>query len=280
MRFGASDAGAYGIVLTNNSQVTDVERGRSPLPTAREVLTRALPNQPIWRTRVAMRFMSLLGIRQVRAIYGLEHVAEARDPFILAISHRIRREAIIVPALMMLMRDGKMIHFFADWNFLMIPIVGWVMRRGEIIVVGRKSAGPLDFMRRFYQPAVPPADQARALLASGRSVGVFPEGTVSHDASRLLPGRIGAARLSLESGVAIVPAGIRFPDAPRDQKLRESEVMELHIGPRMQPPTIQGDKAKLSEAQAWHDEIMTAIAELTQSAWSPGPRGVTNGDGP
>ena len=59
-----------------------------------------------------------------RAIHGLHHIEAAGDPFILAINHSIRREAILVPALLFLHRRGRLIHFLADWNFRLCPGVG------------------------------------------------------------------------------------------------------------------------------------------------------------
>jgi hypothetical protein len=47
--------------------------------------------------------------------------------------------------------------------------------------------------------------RARVCLALGRSVGIFPEGTVNRDPHRLLAGRRSAALLSLERRVPVVP---------------------------------------------------------------------------
>jgi 1-acyl-sn-glycerol-3-phosphate acyltransferase len=65
-------------------------------------------------------------------------------------------------------------------------------------------------MKPFFAVSVPPLEQARQHLIAGRSIGIFPEGTVNRDRSQLLRGRYGAARLSLETGVPVTPAGIRF----------------------------------------------------------------------
>ena len=48
---------------------------------------------------------------------------------------------------------------------------------------------------------------ARTLLAKGRVLGMFPEGTRSHGRG-LAPGKTGAARLSIATGCPIVPVGI------------------------------------------------------------------------
>lgn len=50
-------------------------------------------------------------------------------------------------------------------------------------------------------------NHARDLLTSGRLLGMFPEGTRTHGHG-LSPGKTGAARLAIECGCPIVPAGI------------------------------------------------------------------------
>ncbi|MFN2143959.1 MAG: lysophospholipid acyltransferase family protein [Anaerolineales bacterium] len=50
-------------------------------------------------------------------------------------------------------------------------------------------------------------DEAEALLKSGRSVAIFPEGAISPEGG-FHRGRTGVARLALRSGVPVVPVGI------------------------------------------------------------------------
>jgi 1-acyl-sn-glycerol-3-phosphate acyltransferase len=49
------------------------------------------------------------------------------------------------------------------------------------------------------------------MLASGRSVVIFPEGSIS-PADGFAPVRSGVARLALQSGVPVVPVGIHLHD--------------------------------------------------------------------
>jgi 1-acyl-sn-glycerol-3-phosphate acyltransferase len=99
-------------------------------------------------------------------------------------------------------------------------------------------------------------EEARRRLAAGRPVGIFPEGTVNRNRTHLLRGRLGAARLSLETGVPIVPAGLRYPSAPADGLIPEGSPVEIEFGPAMQPPVG-------ADAMDWHVEIMAAIGTLS-----------------
>lgn len=117
---------------------------------------------------------------------------------------------------------------------------------------------------RFSASKVPPFDQARDHLLAGKSVGVFPEGKVNWDPDTLLRGRLGAARLSLETNVPIIPAGIRFAPPGEDGKLSR---MTIRIGAPIQPPKPVAKVASTREAYDWHGTIMTEISRLSGKAW-------------
>jgi 1-acyl-sn-glycerol-3-phosphate acyltransferase len=108
---------------------------------------------------------------------------------------------------------------------------------------------------------------------AGGSVGLFPEGTVNRDPRRLLRGRFGAARLSLETGTPVLPVGIRFIGNPSDRDRGNSGLpISIHIGTPLRPPPEQaqaaGGTVSAMTVRAWHGEIMTAIASLCGKTWS------------
>ena len=149
--------------------------------------------------RLVLRALALIASRHVLAIHGLQHIRPATDPFILAANHSTRRESLLVPALLLLHRGGRLVHFLADWNFRLIPGVGFIYARAQVVTVTRKSAKPrfLNILKPLYEQPLPTLERARAHLAAGRAIGVFPEGEVNRDPTRLLRGRRGTARLSL-----------------------------------------------------------------------------------
>jgi 1-acyl-sn-glycerol-3-phosphate acyltransferase len=82
-----------------------------------------------------------------------------------------------------------------------IPVLGAYMRKmRQIEVIKGKGEQVLT--------------QARAALASGRSVVIFPEGAIS-PSNGFAPVRSGVARLALQSGVPVVPVGIHLRDENR-----------------------------------------------------------------
>jgi len=200
------------------------------------------------------------------AIRGLEHIGPECDPFVLALNHATRFEAVALPAMLMYHRGGRRVHFLADWNFQMIPGIGMLYRRSGAIVVMRKSARPrvLNALKPLFAPAEPSHVRALAHLRSGRSVGVYPEGTVNRDRGRLMRGRFGAARLSLEAGVPVVPGGIRIVGGSDRRPL-----LDVTFGAPLQPPPVTAETVTRADVRNWHSMIMTEISRLSGKAWEP-----------
>lgn len=245
-------------------------------PALREVLRAPLPHLAHdhvtrWLLRGVVATLRPLVIE----LRGAAHVATTRDPFILVANHSNRLEAITLPTLLFLLRGGRFIHFIADWNFLLIPGIGALLRRGEVLASTRKDARPriLNRLRARHAHPLPPFERARAKLAVGRSVGVFPEGTTNRDPGRLLRGRHGAARLSLVSGAPVVPCGIRFPELPPGAPIGDFARLGIEIGaPLPAMPITTNGMPTLAEVRRRHAEIMRAIARLSGKDWSPDPR--------
>jgi 1-acyl-sn-glycerol-3-phosphate acyltransferase len=235
-------------------------------PVWRDIVRWPLPHKG-FGDRLLLRAVALVTKRQVRAIHGLGNLPCGSNSFIIAANHSSRRDAVILPAFLMLHRGGSAIHFLADWNFKLIPGVGLLYRRAGAIIVPRKPARPrfLNVFKPYLVDPVSPIDRARQHLAAGRPVALFPEGTVNSDQSALLAGRHGAARLSLEAGVPVVPMGLRFPDA----RGKHLGAMEIHIGALLHPPNIETETAPLSVVRNWHATLMSEISLLSGKSWQP-----------
>lgn len=233
-----------------------------------DVRTKPLPALGTFDRTLTKALCSLV-LKQFRAIHGLEHVCAENDPFVLALNHTSRFEALALPAVLMYHRAGRRVHFLADWNFQMIPGIGLLYRRSGAIVVMRKSARPrfLNVLKPLYAHAEPSHARALAHLRSGRSVGIYPEGTVNLDPERLLRGRLGAARLSLEAGVPVVPGGIRIVGGDARRPL-----LDVTFGPPLRPEPRLAETVTRADIRSWHAMIMAEISRLSGKAWEPLPQ--------
>lgn len=242
-------------------------------PALREVIRAPLPHLAHDRgTRWLLRGVVVALRPLVLELRGAERIAVAQDPFILVANHSNRLEAMTLPTLLFLLRGGRFIHFIADWNFLLVPGVGELMRRGEVLASVRKDARPrfLNRLRSRYAHPLPPFERARRKLASGCSVGIFPEGTANRDPTRLLRGRHGAARLSLVSNAPVVPCGIRFPRLRPGAPIGDFARLSIEIGAPLAPmPIATGGVPTLAEVRQRHAAIMCALATLSGRHWSP-----------
>jgi 1-acyl-sn-glycerol-3-phosphate acyltransferase len=247
--------------LPDPQPFTPAEIWRLPLPELKRVTDRLLT-----------RAFCTLALHQVRSLEGWAAILPDRDPFLLVANHSSRREAVYLPALLLLLRGGLPVHFLADWNFRLVPGVGRLYKGSGAITVTRKEARPriLNGLKQFFADQVPPREQAARALLAGRSVGLFPEGSVNRRSGALLRGRFGAARLSLETRVPVLPVGIRFDRSnPRGETIDSSSAMSIRIGSPMPAPIGAEAPAPLGLVRDWHARLMGEIGCLSAKVWPP-----------
>jgi len=218
--------------------------------------------------RAVIRGLLLAFGGAIRNVRGLGHVLPARDPFILALNHSTKLEALFLPAFLLHVREGKALHFIADWNFKLVPGIAGIYRSGDVITLDRKPARPrfLNLLRPLLTDRVPAFTCAAERLAAGASVGIFPEGTTNRDPRRLLRGFHGAAKLSLQANVPVVPAGLRFPRHTDAARIPELAPMEIEFGEPLAPPAERDLSA--AAVRAWHARLMGEIARRSGKTWS------------
>ncbi len=253
--------------------MSEAERSRPEWPqvSLREILGSELPLLPRLGSRVCCRLLLLLlGKRLVLRVQGADRLSARSDPFILVLNHSQYLEAVLLPALFSWYRGGKLVHFLADWNFLLVPLVSSLFRRGEVVPIARKPARPrfLTRLRRFLIGEVHGFDLAKLHLRNGTSIGVFPEGTVNRHPRLLLAGYPGAARLSIECGVPILPVGVRYAQSGWNRPISVFSPMDVTIGDPIHPGESR-DPAPPDAVRAWHEHVMREVAMLCRKKWHP-----------
>ncbi|HEX2194881.1 MAG TPA: lysophospholipid acyltransferase family protein [Candidatus Limnocylindria bacterium] len=146
-------------------------------------------------------------------------------------------------------RTGRVVHFMAKAEVRGWPIIGWLALQAGAFYV-RRGSGDRAAHRRALE-----------LLASGRPLALFPEGTRSRD-GRLKEPRAGAAMLAMRTGVPLLPVGIggtqRVFGGGRWWPRRTPLVFRVGR-PFSLPPLDDPDRAALRAAS---ERIMREIAVL------------------
>lgn len=90
---------------------------------------------------------------------------------------------------------GRTVRFLGASEVFERPVVGWGLRRIHQIPI-RRGARDMAAL-----------EEVAAVIRTGALAGIFPEGHLG-DATKLQPGRGGAARIALASGAPLIPAAI------------------------------------------------------------------------
>jgi 1-acyl-sn-glycerol-3-phosphate acyltransferase len=139
---------------------------------------------------------------------------------------------------------------------------GWMTRWLGMLPVDRTKPGAA-------------VEGAAEQIASGKTVGIFPEGTrnrVSQD--RLLPAKTGVARLALLTGVPIIPAGIIAPPGlTTGQALRNflfsRKPAVVRFGFPIQYPRTPAEQWTPELLNRVVEDVMRAISALSGRTYTP-----------
>ncbi|HVP38663.1 MAG TPA: lysophospholipid acyltransferase family protein [Candidatus Saccharimonadales bacterium] len=208
--------------------------------------------------RAAASILWLLGYPRV---VGREHLPRDRG-FILASNHFSFLEAPVLAV-----ASWQEVAFLAKLQLFRIPVLGRLIASLNAIPINRGSTD------------VSGLNAAAALLRSGRSLIVFPEGG-RNKTGRLREAKGGIGYLVLESGVPVVPAYVRNTDHILKCALRKAKIT-VAFGPPLEPDP---ELLKLERKEAHRRvgrTVMAHIARLEQQvlaleAGRGGPRPEAN----
>jgi 1-acyl-sn-glycerol-3-phosphate acyltransferase len=118
--------------------------------------------------RLLTRLLCLQARRRFERVEGRERILPLYDAFVLVADHGSQREAVLLPALLILARQGRPVRFLADWNFRLIPGAGYLYDDSGAITVTRKDAPPrvLNRLKSLFVQPVRAYEQAYRQLAA------------------------------------------------------------------------------------------------------------------
>ena len=203
-----------------------------------------------WVTKVVLTPVLTVLFRP--RVEGVGHVPR-RGPAILACNHVSFLDWMFLP----LVVRFRHIAFLAKLEYFTRPGLKGALQRFFFTATGQV---PVD--RTGTDGATAALRAATGLLADGRLVGVFPEGTRSRD-GRLYRGRTGVARMAAATGVPVIPCatvGV-FEVAPPGTRFPRPRRIGVRFGPARTWPV--GTPATPAALRAWTDELMAEIGRLS-----------------
>lgn len=154
----------------------------------------------------------------------------------------------------------RIVHFMAKIEMRGWPIIGWLATQSAVYFVRRGEGDRAA--QRFSLNA----------LASGRPIGIFPEGTRSRD-GHLKPGKSGAAFLAMRSGAPLLPVGIAGTHRifPGRSRWPHATKIRIRIGEPFTLPHQPDGRLDRDALAAGTDRIMAEISRLLPPEQQPAP---------
>lgn len=187
---------------------------------------------------------------------GLEHIPR-RGGAILAANHVSYLDPLLLP----LVVPRRRVLFLAKAKYIDNPALHWLLMGAGVIPVASDDPQALTAAVRA----------GVAALREGCLVGVFPEGTRSRD-GLLHRGKTGIARMAIGAGVPVIPAGITGTRLalPRGAKLPRPHAVRIAFGPPITLHGPAGGPADAAASRAATDQVMSAIAALSEQKMATG----------
>ncbi|MER7660373.1 MULTISPECIES: lysophospholipid acyltransferase family protein [unclassified Streptomyces] len=186
-------------------------------------------------------------------IEGLEHIPED-GAAIVAGNHLSFSDHFLMPAII-----KRRITFLAKAEYFTGPGL-----KGRLTAAFFRSAGQIPVDRSGKEAGQAAIREGLGVLSKGELLGIYPEGTRSHD-GKLYKGKVGVAVMALRAGVPVVPCAMvgTFEIQPPGQKLPKIKQVTVRFGEPMEFSRYEGMENEKAAIRAITDEIMYAILELS-----------------
>lgn len=186
-------------------------------------------------------------------IEGLENIP-AEGAAIVAGNHLSFSDHFLMPAIL-----GRRITFLAKAEYFTGPGL-----KGRLTAAFFRSAGQIPVDRSGKDAGQAALREGLGVLAKGELLGIYPEGTRSHD-GRLYKGKVGVAAMALGAGVPVIPCAMlgTFEIQPPGQTLPKIRRVTIRFGAPMEFSRYAGMEGERAVLRAVTDEIMYAILNLS-----------------
>ncbi|MYV42197.1 1-acyl-sn-glycerol-3-phosphate acyltransferase [Streptomyces sp. SID1328] len=186
-------------------------------------------------------------------IEGLDHVPES-GAAIIAGNHLSFSDHFLMPAIL-----KRRITFLAKAEYFTGPGL-----KGRLTAFFFRSAGQIPVDRSGKEAGQAAVREGLKVLDRGELLGIYPEGTRSHD-GRLYKGKVGVAVMALKAGAPVVPCAMigTFEAQPPGRKIPRLRPITIRFGEPLEFSRYEGMEDEKAVLRAVTDEIMYAVLELS-----------------
>lgn len=186
-------------------------------------------------------------------IEGLEHIPED-GAAIVAGNHLSFSDHFLMPAIL-----KRRITFLAKAEYFTGPGV-----KGRLTAAFFHSIGQIPVDRSGKDAGQAAIREGLGVLARGELLGIYPEGTRSHDV-RLYKGKVGVAVMAITAQVPVVPCAMvgTFEIQPPGQVVPRIKRVTIRFGEPLDFSRYAGMENQKAAIRAVTDEIMYAILGLS-----------------
>ncbi|MET9956699.1 lysophospholipid acyltransferase family protein [Streptomyces sp. NPDC006339] len=186
-------------------------------------------------------------------VEGLEHVPE-EGAAIVAGNHLSFSDHFLMPAVL-----SRRITFLAKQEYFTGPGL-----KGRLTAAFFRSAGQIPVDRSGKEAGRAAIREGLGVLAKGELLGIYPEGTRSHD-GRLYKGKVGVAVMALTAGVPVIPCAMvgTFEIQPPGRVVPRIRRVTIRFGAPLDFSRYAGMEGQKEAVRAVTDEIMYRILELS-----------------
>nr|WP_202494887.1 lysophospholipid acyltransferase family protein [Streptomyces sp. SID4982] len=186
-------------------------------------------------------------------IEGLDHVPDS-GAAIIAGNHLSFSDHFLMPAIL-----KRRITFLAKAEYFTGPGI-----KGRLTAFFFRSAGQIPVDRSGKEAGQAAVREGLKVLGRGELLGIYPEGTRSHD-GRLYKGKVGVAVMALKAGVPVVPCAMigTFEAQPPGRKIPKLRPITIRFGEPLEFSRYEGMEDEKAVLRAVTDEIMYAVLALS-----------------